>query len=324
MKRPFLCAVPEREAGLTLVELMISITLGLIIVMAATALLLSSKSGYIQQDESARMDDAGRYAIESIARAVRQAAYVNWDSSEAPVVATDAVSPNIRGLDANSLNAAANGLTSPLNRSINGSDVLAIRFFGAGTGTHGDGTMVNCAGFGVPAPANAAAAENARGWSIFYVAQESSGEHSLYCKYRGENGWAVAAIAHGVDSFQVLYGVDTDGDGLPNQVLNAAGVDALDAAPPPSGGGGGSAGSHWKKVVTVKVALLLRGTNGARTDTTNAVYDLFGEDYSDAHASDDRGVRVDERNLPQALRNKPRRIYVSTIQLRNESSGSGV
>ena len=49
-----------------------------------------------------------------------------------------------------------------------------------------------------------------RGWSIFYVAANGDGEAELRCKYRGASGWGADAIVRGVDSFQVLYGVDTD------------------------------------------------------------------------------------------------------------------
>src|SRR5438034_11325590 len=92
-----------RQTGLTIVELMVSMTLGLLVVMAATALLLSTKSGYITQDEAARLQDTGRYALENIARAVRQAAYENWDKDDAPVVATSTLSANVAGLDAHGL-----------------------------------------------------------------------------------------------------------------------------------------------------------------------------------------------------------------------------
>src|SRR5689334_16682729 len=85
----------KREAGLTLVELMVSITLGLLVAMAAAALLLSSKSGYTAQDDVTRLQETGRYAIESITRAIRQAAYENWDKDEAPVLSTAEISANI-------------------------------------------------------------------------------------------------------------------------------------------------------------------------------------------------------------------------------------
>lgn len=305
-----------RQAGITLVELMVSITLGFFVVLAATSLLISTKAGYVTQDEGARIQDTGRHAIEIIARAVRQAAYENWDSAEAPIVTTASMSANIVGFDASRVNAGSDAIASPLTKGIiNGSDVLAVRFFGAGTGLHGDGTIMNCAGFGIPAATSSATAEQERGWSIFYVARAGTGVPELYCKYLGaaepdkEPAWKVASIASEVESFQVLYGVDTDGDGLPNQFLNA---DAISASEKDSGS------SSWKKVVVIKVALLLRGSQNSRPGTATAEYDLFGPDYSDEHGATDVGTRIREADLPVAERNRARKTFAATIQLRNQ------
>ena len=251
------------QAGLTLVELMIAITLGLIVFMAATALLISTKLGYLVQDDEVHMQDTARYAIEVISRAIRQSAFENWDVAEVPLV----VGPRVSGLDARRLTSRTDGMTVPEARSINGSDVLAVRFSGSGTGDHGDGTMTNCAGFGVAAAVSGQSIDEGQGWSIFYVGQDSTGENELYCKYRGANGWSSQAIARGVETFQVLYGVDTDLDGLPNQYLTATAIDTLSDAFVQSqldhtnSVSEGGANSDWNKVVSVKFALLLRGSH---------------------------------------------------------------
>ena len=316
----------RHESGLTLLELLISMSLGLFVVLAATSMLLSAKAGYVAQEGGAQIQDTGRYALEIVARAVRQAAYENWDSSEAPVQAEPDSGANITGLDGHSLSATSNDITNPLTSSVNGSDMLAIRFFGAGTGNNGDGSIVNCAGFGVAAANPYEPAEKSRAWSIFYVAKNRSGEPELYCKYLGDTKWSAQAIAHGVESFQVLYGVDTDGDGMPNQVVNATAVNALDEALVLEGETAEERSqeknrkTHWKKVVTVKLALLVRGTENARVDMLTTEYNLFGKAYADT-STDDTGVRIKEESLPEAVRNRVRKIFVSTIQLHNQSPG---
>lgn len=304
------------QAGLTLVELMISIALGLFVVLAATALLISTKSSYVTEDEEIRVQDTGRHAIELITRAVRQAAYENWDSDEAPLVTTASMTANLAGLDARRVSATSTAIASPLTDGVvNGSDVLAIRFFGAGTGAQGDGTILNCAGLGVPAATSSAEAEEARGWAIFYVARSESRIPGLYCKYKGKNGnWSAQAVASGVESFQILYGVDTDTDGLPNKFLNAAGVHDLDKGL----GSDLTSLTHWKKVVVVKVALLLQSLENARADVPMAQYDLFGPDYSASYAKDDIGTRIQEEALSKDARKRLRKIFTATIQLRNQ------
>lgn len=300
------------QQGLTLVELMISLALSLLIVLAATATFLSSKNAYTASDDAARIDDTGRFALEVIARAVRQTAYVDWGSNEAPPVVQPSMSPSMEGMDARKLNSSTVGMTSPQTQSVNGSDLLSIQFFGAG-----DETMLNCAGFPVP--------ERQRGSSIFYVAKDESGEPQLYCKYAGDAGWSSAAIARGIESFQVLYGLDTDDDGMPNRLLSASAINVLDDA---IAGVGDSAArnakTHWKKVVTVNVSLLIRGAadTDARGNDAAVMYDLFGKDYSDGHGADDQGVRLRKEDFPASERSRYRKVYSTTIQLRNATDGA--
>lgn len=315
---------PRRERGITLVELMVSLTLGLLVVLAATGLLLATKVSYSTQDDNSRTDDTGRYVIESISRALRQAAYVDWDREQAPFVVMPWMSANIAGIDDRRLKRDIPGIDQPISDAVNGSDVLAVRFFGSGS-TSGDGTMLNCAGFAVSAPSSNDTADESRGWSIFYVAKDAVGEPQLYCKYRGDKGWAADSIARGVESFQVLYGVDTDGDGLPNSILSASGINALDATSIPQGvtAAERNGRTYWKKVVTIRIALLVRGTNNIRTSDSSSAFDLFGKEYSDAKGSVDKGVHLSDADFSKATRRRMRRIYATTVQLRNQPSGAG-
>lgn len=303
------CGIGQR--GLTLVELMISLALGLLIVLAATATFLSTKNAYTAGDDVTHIDDTGRHALELIARTVRQAAYVDWGRNEAPAVVMPVMSPSIAGMDARSVKSGTAGMSSPQTHSINGSDLLSVQFFGAA-----DGTMLNCAGFPI--------ATGQRGASIFYVDSDASGEPQLYCKYFGDANWASAAIARGIESFQVLYGLDTDNDGMPNRLLGAAAINALDDA---TVGVAESpvrnAKTHWKKVVTVNVALLVRGATNtdAGGNDASVTYDLFGKEYSDLHGGDDQGVRLRKEDLPASTRGRYRKIYSTTIQLRNSADG---
>ncbi|WP_228535961.1 PilW family protein [Noviherbaspirillum malthae] len=300
------------QKGLTLIELMISLTLGLLIVIAATSAFLSSKNAYTAGDDATHIDDTGRFALEIIARSLRQAAYVDWDRNESPAVVKPGMSPSIEGLDARSLKASTTGMTSPQTQSVNGSDTLSVQFFGAA-----DGTMLNCAGFPV--------AGGQRGSSIFYVATDGTGEPQLYCKYSGDDGWSSDAIARGIEAFHVLYGLDTDNDGISNRLLNAAAINALDDAAVGAGESAvRNAKTHWKKVVAVNVALLVRGSANADPggNAASDVYDLFGKEYSEQHGAGDQGVRLSKEDLPASTRNRLRKVFSTTIQLRNAADGA--
>src|SRR5690606_12769940 len=110
------------------------------------------------------------YAMDILSRAVRQAGH---EGSRMPVAMTQEATPNVIGLDAATLKKTAAGLNSAAAKgAVNGSDVLALRFFGDGT-DKGDGTILNCAGLPVAAPDASDDAESGRGWSIFFVGEDA-------------------------------------------------------------------------------------------------------------------------------------------------------
>jgi type IV pilus assembly protein PilW len=311
-----------------MIELMIAITLGLLILLVTTSLLLSSKAGYIAEDQLVQLHETGRYATEVLARAIRQTGYEHRDGEHVAIVSTPELTANVAGLDAMTLKKTGTGLSSATGSDVvNGSDILALRFFGDDTGD-GNGTILNCAGLAVPAMNAASSAEQDRGWSIFYVAKDSTGEPELRCKYQTKSGWNADAIARGVESFQVLYGIDVQGDTAPDQFINASAIDALDARLTLNGNNAVerladlNRKTHWKKVRSIRFSLLARGSQKARDDALTDAYHLFDAAYSRLHAGSDKGVHVTEQSLPAATRDTIRKIFTQTIQLRNDAAGN--
>ena len=310
--------------GWTVVEFAIAMLLGLLVMLFSGGLLLAAASSFRGNSEAMLLDDSGRHALEVMQQALRQSAFVNWDVEGAPPELDAGAAPWITGLDAHSISRGSDGISRPLPDVANGSDVLAIRFSGSGGGSNGDGSVLNCAGFGVATPAT----EAERGWSIFYVALNGQGDTELRCKYRGANSWGADAVVRGVDSFQVLYGLDTDtpADGLPNTYVNADAISALDAAlvlvgsTPAELQRDFNRKTNWKRVCSVKLALLLRGDAASRPDSTPGQFDLFGKAYADAHG-DDAGVRVLESRLPMAQQLRVRQVFSATVMLRNRGGG---
>jgi len=318
------------QQGWTITEMMISITLGLFILLTATGLLLSSKSGYVMQDQNASIHETGRYAMEVLSRSVRQAGYENWNSGSMPILAGAEYSANVIGMDAMTLKKTSAGLEGATSIDVvNGSDVLALRFFGESA--YGEeGAILNCAGLAVAGPASIQTADQERGWSIFFVAKDSAGEPELRCKYQSKTSWNADAIARGVESFQVLYGIDTDGNGSPEHFLSADEIDVLDDKLLLVGENAIARATDknrktaWKKVKAIKFSLLVRGSQVARDDVLATEYNLFGVDYSNAHANADKGVRIREDALSGASKNRIRKIFTHTIQLRNDAAGNGI
>lgn len=312
-----------RARGIGLIELMVSLVLGLLVALVASVMLISANDAYASQVEAVRLNDSGRFALETVSRAIRQAALVNRDRDDAPVLARTDDSANVGGYDARSLNRTTAGIEAPLTGAVNGSDVLAVRYFGAGAGSGGDGSVLNCAGFGV----GAARSEAGRGWSIFYVASDADGEAELRCKYRGASSWSADAIVRGVDSFQVLYGIDTDqpADGIANRYVNASTVSALDAAQSGAANDAAAANrqTYWKRVVSIKIALLMHGERRPGAREVPRQFDLFGKQYADAYGASDIGVHIDELTLPVGQQGRTRQLLRSTVVLRNCASCAG-
>jgi type IV pilus assembly protein PilW len=302
----------RRERGLTLPEMLVAMTVGLAVVLAAGRMLLLANDAYAAQMEDAALDDGGRFALELIGRAVRQAGLVDPGQLDLSGTGSGAVPPaRLAGLDAQSLGRTTPAIDAPLPDAANGSDVLALRFPGAGAAPAGDGSVLNCAGF--------ALAEGEEGWSIFYVARNSEGEAELRCKYRGTSSWSADAVVTGVDGFQVLYGIDTDTprDGVPNRYLNADAIRALDAA---LGLGADPQAfnreTHWKRVASVRVGLLLHGARPTRRDAASAEYHLLGAAYTaSSGAAADAGSAVQESSMTAALRKRERRLFSMTVAL---------
>lgn len=66
----------SRSEGFSLVELMIAITLGFVVIGALGTVFLGSRQSYRVQDAMSRLQENGRYALDLMARDIRQAGYL--------------------------------------------------------------------------------------------------------------------------------------------------------------------------------------------------------------------------------------------------------
>lgn len=286
------------QRGLALAEVLIAMALSLLITLVAATLLHASIGDFQFNGANTRIDDNGRFALAIIGQSLRQAGYPGEPGEPAGALPPLAV----EGRDAASVATGAHGMGAA-QPAVNGSDVLAIRFAPtaiAGADMKGSSAMLNCAGF--PADAGEWA------WSIFYVAKASDGVAELRCKYKSEHSWGADAVLRGVDAFHVLYGVDTDTprDGIPNLHLTASAIDARDAALPPTEH---AAQPNWRRVISVRIALLLHGERGSRPGKLLTSYALL--------PGADPAAFIDEASLPPSMQRRTRRVFSATVALRN-------
>ena len=311
----------SRQRGLTLVELLIALTIGLFVVGAVGVLYVNTRNGFSYANEVARIQETGRFALETINRDIRMAGYNGCSRSVATsnIITNGSSNPlqdiatPIRGYEG-----GVHTLPSALSSAgaISGTDVLVL-MGGSGSGemvvkSHdpalaqietlghsvksGELLMVtdcskasmfqasavaanyiehntggspgNCSKFlGVTCPSSGAAASYVYkpGSSLMRVSSKAylianseanPGTRSLYAIPRE---WTPGTskrefeLLNNVEDMQISYGVDSDGNETADTYVTASGV------------------ANWAKVISVKIALLVRST-GTNVSTGSQPY----------------------------------------------------
>jgi len=130
-------------------------------------------------------------------------------------------------------------------------------------------------------------------------------EPSLYLR---ENDGVPVPLVEGIENMQVLYGVDTTDDGIPNQYFSANDVPDVD----------GDSDTVFEGVVSVKISLLARtpqnlpGLNRTAADFANLTY---------AMVSPASPIMIDPVAAANAVATdrRMRKVFNLTIQIRNKS-----
>lgn len=341
MNRPFAFRLPYRQQGLTLIELLVAMVIGLVIVLAAVASLTVARTGFTAVDASSQLRDNGRFASDLIQRIGAQAGYLSSDILTLPVAdppsggsGASTLVPSIGGF--NSLLINATDPTAPGSARSGsdpgfGSDVLILRYqasrlFTDSTDTTSDRTMIDCAGNAVDTVINSTGGD--RIVSVFHVAI-NQGEPSLMCTYSptGTAPWTTVPLIQGVEKFQVLFGTDgviakaatvaTAAPDVPDRYLRAdqIKVDASDT----------DTKKNWGRVRSIRVGLVLRGAIGSAQGNTSQTFHAFGEAASSGGSAAAAGSAF-ASNADEGTEFTPtpdsrlRQTVTFTVHLRNDQS----
>jgi len=296
-------ATPLKQRGLTLVELMVAMAISLLITLAAVAALIVSRQGFTALDSSSQLRDNGRFSADLLQRLGGQAGYLNADfvMEEArlfgkPVNVAGKVSnpeSSVMGVNDAKRIAGTDFDWGKSSTSDSGSsDILVFRFSPSPEFTDSSGVrqtgMINCSGD----PITAVPVDSTdRSISVLYVAKGTTDpEPALYCA-SGLAG-AVAAgqpLIHGVENFQVLYGVDRVTPNTAPAVVPAnpdlPSVDDRDDAVPDRylradqltvSGDPIATNANWRRVRSIRVGMVLRGPPGSAQDGSSQTFYPFG------------------------------------------------
>lgn len=304
-----------RQLGLTLIELMVALAISLLIVIAAASFFLNSSKTRETQEAASLLQDNARYATEILTKSIEQAGYQNyaWGSSGASVrrevVAPSDGEPDIRGYNNSAAGTSLNnGSHNSSTNRVNHSDTLIIRYQGSGA-SPGDGSMIDCRGEPQPESSNL----NDRAYSIFEVRRDSAtSEPELRCKYYNSatSVFSAEKIVRGVETFQVMYGVDTDGDSFVDKWLNAAQVNP---------GGDTTALVDWAKVKSVRVGMVLRSpTRVADAVPTTLTLSPLGGNFASGANDEFVGVTTTPTEGQfSSSDGRLRKVVTFTVNLRN-------
>lgn len=266
------------QSGLTLIELMITMTLGMILMLAIGQIFMSSRFTHTSTTENARMQENARFALALLERELRMAGFKRYESTGVFTGATPPI-------------AVSDGT------GLNNSDEVTVRFYGSDGTTVGtaDNTVFNCIG--------ESASLNQLVVDRFYVATGSNGEPSLFCASVRPSDTTVTTtteLINGIESMQFLLGEDTGADKSVERYLGPA-----DAA------------LNISNAVAIKISLLLRSSIEVMEGADNRKFNHFGVGYApaDAPPSGDAGAVFNSAGA--TLDKRMRRLFPTTVALRN-------
>ena len=269
----------RRQGGLTLVELLIALVLGVVVVAGVIQIIMSGNASYKVQERLGRTQENARFAEFFLSRVLRQAGRP-WlfgapNGTPGPFFMPVDNLPDETGLPA-TRDGQPNGA---------GADVVTVMYR----------SDTNCLGNQTTYGAQVILDDAGNRYAKDQFLLDDGDPRSLVCRGLGADGLPVPGhtqpIVQGVDDFQVLYGIDTDGDGTVNS------YDSADNLLP----------VEWLQIVSMRFALLINSAEPVRTDAAQ------GSAAERTYAVLDAPLRGPYSD------GRLRQVFESTIELRNRS-----
>ena len=225
----------KNQRGLSLIELLIAMFIGLFLLAGITSSYIHGKKSSVYQDQYSLIEDNGRIALEIMSKTIQHTGYGSNRGipiSPSKFIQDRPINRTCRGTDTNVLNSNLFPLDSTLD-SANG-DSIGVVYLGDNE------ISTDCSGELLPAncQVGSSTSEAAKIYSTFYL---DNANRTLRCV--GSRDTEIHDIAEGVENMQILYGVNVDdsSDRSVERYVNANDMAGL-----------------WNNVTSVQIALLVR------------------------------------------------------------------
>jgi type IV pilus assembly protein PilW len=313
----------QAENGFTLLELLIALLIGALVIAVVGSLFLANTNTFRTVDDASRLQENGRFALQTVARVTRQAGFIPADVAQLFKNPEDAYLPNV--LQPGS---TARIISGTDGTGSNRSDSLSVAFRASP-----NGQVVDCTGAqqAVPNPFPLNASQASIGAPVintFFVGpsniSDATSNFSLFCSSGATGATGRVELIRGVESFQVLYAVDR-----PNPPSPGGGTALVkDFVPDYYTSANNLTGDQFNNVVGVQIALVLRGGERSTLDaplTGNQLrLNLFGSAADgftplyDGTVNSDPGAVYQIQGADNIRRTF--KVITSTINLRNRSA----
>ncbi len=271
----------NKQNGLSLIELLVAIIIGLFITIGISSVYVGNKRSSMTTDELSLLQANGRAVLEQLTQVIQHTGYKATRSSldkDMFILGAVATSKCTGGADS----VANTGLFNPIENDKARGDTIGVVYLGD------DLLTTDCTGTQMPADCRLSDSDTAppvaaaKIYNYFKADVNADGMPVLTCG--GSLNAAEEEIAEGVENLQISYGEDADGDGIADRFVNSDEV------------------SNWGGIVSVNVAVLVRSLNPVAVHASARKYQLL----------DDVVISTNDKYL--------RAVFTSTIRLRNATS----
>jgi len=283
----------KQQAGLTLIELMVAMVIGLFLLLSISSVYLSNLQSSSKRDQYSLLEDNARLALDSMKNVIQHTGFNT--GKDVPVLPSKFITADVNPDAACSTGSALfTASTITQNGANDNPDSIGVVYFGNDPFGGAGGAVVNtdCSGVGQLADScqlhDVANTSSDNSLSYIYNTFFLENDGKLQCVGSLDSGKQL--IAEGIENMQITYGVNTDGllDGGANKYVNAADVNA----------------NEWEGVVSVQIAVLVKSQKEVKQIAEQKTYALL-----DKQITAPAGAGVKDKFQ--------RAVFSTTVHLRN-------